>query len=116
MAEVWRRLKVVAPVTAVLWLGVLFFNAGIAALPIVTWDMRVVFLLGPLAGPFVGLAGPVIGFEADPLGYCLLAGLPLLGMIVAHPLCPRWWTGLVSAAGLFVWVLLGLSFIHQASA
>jgi len=103
------------PVTGALWLAALFFNAGIAALPVVTWGERGVLVVGPLAGPFAGLAGPVIGLEADPLGDCLASGLPLAGMILAHPLCPRRWAGVVSAAGLFVWVLLGLSFIHQAS-
>ena len=114
--ELWRRARVVGSVTAFLSLWVVFFDGDLATLPGVSCSQRAVFLLGPYAGPFVGLFGPVIGFDADPPEYCLTFGIPLLAMIATHPLRPSWASGLVSTAGLFVWFVMGLSFIHQASA
>ena len=90
--------------------------AALATRPDLMWGMRVVFLLGPFLGPFVGLFGPMIEFEASSVGYCLVTGLPLLGMVLAHPLRPSWWTGILSAVGLSFWFLLGLVYIHQYSA
>ena len=116
MGSVGRRVRVIGPTLGLMALWVMWFNGDLVGLPSVTPAMSVVFLLGPFAGPFVGLWGPVIGFEADPLGYCLAASLPLLAMIVSHPAYPRWWTGILCVVGTLLWFLLSMSFIHQASA
>ncbi len=112
MVSVGRRLRVIGPTLGLMALWVLWFNSGFVGLPSVTPDMSAVFLLGP----FVGLVGPVIGFDADPLAYCIATGLPLLAMIASHPAYPRWWTGILCVAGVLLWFLLSMSFIHQASA
>ena len=104
------------PTLGLMTLWVLWFNGGIATLPVVTPAEDAVWLLGPFAGPFVGLLGPVVGFEADPLGYCLALGLPLIALIASHPAYPRWWTGLLCVAGTLLWFLLSMSYLHQASA
>ena len=106
MVSVGRRLRVIGPTLGLMALWVLWFNSGFVGLPSVTPDMSAVFLLGPFAGPFVGLVGPVIGFDADPLAYCIATGLPLLAMIASHPAYPRWWTGILCVAGVLLWFLL----------
>ncbi len=116
MGSVGRRVRVVGPTLGLMTLWVLWFNGGFVGLPGITPAMSAVFLLGPFAGPFVGLLGPVIGFEADPLSYCFATGLPLLAMIASHPVYPRRGTGILCVVGVFLWFLLGMSFIHQASA
>lgn len=112
----WQRLRVIVPAFGAFALFVFVFNGELLLDPSVTPAMSVVFLLGPFAGPFVGLFGPVIGFEADSLGYCLLTGLPLLAMIASHPIDPRPATGVLCVVGVLFWFLLAMSFIHQASA
>ncbi len=111
-----QRLRVVGPAFGAFVLFVFVFNGELARHPSVTSAMSAVFLLGPFAGPFVGLFGPVIGFEADSLEYCLLTGLPLLAMIASHPINPRPWTGVLCVVGVLFWFLLAMSYIHQASA
>ncbi len=116
MGGLRRRTRVLIPGLAIASAAVLFFDGMISLQPDLTWGMRAVFLFGPYAGPFVGWFGPVIGFEAGDPWFMLLAALPLLALIVSHPLYPHRLTGLLSAVGLFLWFLFGLSFIHQASA
>jgi hypothetical protein len=111
-----QRVKVIGPTLSLMTLLVLWINGGIVALPGVTPAMAAVFLLGPYAGPFVGFWGPVIGFDADPPGYMLATGLPLLAMILSHPVYPRWWTGTLCVVGMVLWFGLSMGFIHQASA
>lgn len=116
MASVGRRVRVIGPMLGLMALWVLWFNGGLASLSSVTPAMSAVFLLGPFAGPFVGFWGPVIGFEADSVVFMCAAGLPLLGMIVSHPVHPRLWTGVICVVGTLLWFLMSMSFIHQASA
>jgi hypothetical protein len=57
-----------------------------------------------MAGPFAGLWATATWGTADALGWaggCLVA-------IAAHPLRAGWLTGLITVAGVLLWVLLGL--------
>jgi hypothetical protein len=83
--HVARRACVIVPMLGLMTLWVAWWNGRLPAVPGVTPAMSTVFLLGP----FVGLWGPVIGYEADSVGYILATGLPLLVMIGSHPAVDR---------------------------
>ena len=116
MASFARRVRVIGPTLGVMTLWVAWFNGDLALLPCVTTSESAVLLLGPYAGPFVGLWGYVLGFENDSLSSACATGPPLLAAIASHPACPRVWTGILTILGVLVWFLLSMSYIHQASA
>src|SRR5688572_15863230 len=62
-----------------------------------------------MAGPFAGLWAAHDWGLADALGWATGCGLA----IAAHPLRPNSMTGVVSAAGVGLWVLLGLVLTFQ---
>ena len=114
MASVDRRMSVIGPTFGLMTLGVLVLHGCFVGMARVTPAEFVVYMFGPLAGPFVGFVGPAIGLEADPVEYMCAIGLPPLVLMLLHPISPRWWTGLLCVVGVLLWFCLGMIFIHQA--
>jgi hypothetical protein len=106
-----RRLLVIGPALGFMAFAVLWLNGRHAVPPSTTTAEAAMLLLGPFLGPFIGLLGPLIGFRVDPIGDCLLTGLPLLALIASHPVYPRRWTGVLCVVGMLIWFHLGMRYI-----
>jgi hypothetical protein len=111
--SVWRRGRVVFTTAALLSFLVLLMHHGFVTNPGGGGAEGWFLLVAPALGPFVGLFGPYIGYEADSFGECVLVAIPVLLACAAHPVRPGWVTGVVSVGGVFVWVVLGLAYINQ---
>ncbi|MGL6076655.1 MAG: hypothetical protein ACRC8S_21070 [Fimbriiglobus sp.] len=81
----------------------------------VDFGVALVLIVGPSLGPYVGFLGPIVGYEADPVGEMVLMSVLPICMIASHPLNPRWYSALICAFGVFVWYLMGIVYLYQGA-
>ncbi len=99
MRSAESRVKVVGPAVVIGASLALLFAAGSPARA-----HALELCLSTMAGPFAGLWATSTWGRADAVGWAAACGLA----IAAHPVRAGWLTGLVTAAGVTLWVLFGL--------